>query len=212
MKKLILLLLCVGFILCIFGGGAYLLQKIERDKPIFLQIHTSTDDILLETDSKDIQKLVEQFNENTVKYEQMITPYSPDLEYCIDIAPSSNFAIEIDSDYNVFSDNKYISVCILRTIVNSCTGENEAVAPDYFIYDVEDKKILSQQEIKDKEQIRDEKIEENLFRYYTSIDENLGSAIPTKVEDVVVYYHKSGKFYMTFYDEVFKSYTSFSID
>ena len=154
------------------------------------------------TGIKELNDKIKEFNANTTRYLNKVQSSSTENDSSCSQEVKDKYYNSLFLENHVYraSDEKYKCIVVSNTIENVCTDEMEVMNPDVFIYSVASKKLLSQKEFKELEEITDEKIEEAIQKSldylgkYNDIDYDAKDATKKTLyyEDghvKVLYYH-----------------------
>lgn len=165
-------------------------------------------DISYDYDSDILQKAIKELNENTQKYYKIANESTIDASCQATIPTANKNSIRIKSDYNTYSDGKVITLNIKRTKINICTNEKESFQSENYVYDIEDDKMLTLEETKDKLNITNQDIHTAIKNANDNFVVEYNTPIITKEEyaDIKIYYNTAGDLYVSYYVDELNEY------
>jgi len=159
-----------------------------------------------------VQKEIEKINSNTLKLynRHKNSKFENDDKCSEEVRKTYYHPIEVDSITERIINDDYVAVCIIRTVRNLCTNIEEKNEPDIMIYDVKEKKILTQEEFKKKEKITDEMIDKAINTTLDYLNDN-PDGVRYEFKDVdmdtlKLYYGTDGNAHVIFFHNTFGSY------
>lgn len=114
------------------------------------------------TNIKAIDDIVEKINEETNKYLENTKKSNTQKDTCLDTTNSYNYRTMTFTDYHIYSSKKLINITVHRKTNDLCTNKTEKSMVKTYYYDRTTNKLLSQQEVKEKEQIKLQEVEEKI--------------------------------------------------
>lgn len=92
-------------------------------------------------------KIAEVNNKTKDDYEMVTSSITDKLEGCAQVKDIYKYSSYITTNYELYENNKVISIAVNKTTQNLCTNSEETTPYDIFIYDKKNKKELTQQDI-----------------------------------------------------------------
>lgn len=149
---------------------------------------------------KEVNDAIDKINANTQKYYDQVEKSNVDKKECENVKDIYNHSVNVFSFIKRNSDEKYISACVLRDVKNLCTNEVTKVTPEIFIYDVKAKRMLTEKEFIDKENITQKQINDAIQGALDFYGDDIEAGASYKdAEDIHVFYGDVGKFSVAFY-------------
>lgn len=171
-----------------------------------------------DTDIKEIQRIIKIINDETDNYYNMVTTSNINDAACSAVKDIYNYRTAVFTNYNSYTNDDYINLSIKRTIVDVCTNEKQDGQVESYIYDRKQKKLITQEEFKIKQNIGTKKINDAITTNNTFLNENANlnlSLEDTYVDgnqNIVLYYDTVGNLIASYYQTKAKQYYTASID
>ena len=153
-------------------------------------IYDVYDLIKLDYDYKPLNKELDKVNKETMRlYKEAKESDMSDVT-CDGVRNLYNYRISNTLHFDNYENDSVVSIAVHRMQMDLCTGEDRSLSYEAFVYDKETKKLLTQQEIRELEDITDEEIA-NAIKTATdqyAEDEKKNYELQTNYNDVIIYY------------------------
>lgn len=149
------------------------------------------DTLVIDSSYKKLNKKIEKINKDTKKYYDETNSSTTNNERCIEVKDKFYHEQRVTTHYYNYENKKYISVAVQRNIINLCTNEYTRKQVEWYLYDKNKDKLLTQEEFKKAENITDKEI--------TAAIKNIIKIINDEEEESIVY-GKQHNDIVVFYD------------
>lgn len=237
MKKTKKIIVTVVFILAItfLASGVYLLvskpdnKKITKDNNKFYSMpeekrlsikncktsicHTTETDyydtLVVNDEYKALNEKVKKINKETKALYKMANESTTNTAQCASVKDMYYHEYRVNSVYFNYENDKYASVAVQRNIINLCANTYERKQLEWYLYDKGNKKLLTQEQFKEKEEITESAITLVINNTIQQINKDESTNIQPKVQytDTVVFYDYQGNILVSFYIEELNTYT-----
>lgn len=157
--------------------------------------------IIYETDNEELKKAVDNINAETLQYYNSVLNSDVSDSSCAVYQADLNHSLRVMTDYYVYTKGRYDSIAVNRVVSNICTREETYSQVEAYIYDKEDKKIITQQEFKRALEITDEKIKAAVSKNIEASNQfaNTDMTIDdVDLSDIVLFYNNEGNLYVSY--------------
>lgn len=163
-----------------------------------------------------MQQWIEAINKETEHYyQEVINSSTLDDPTCSEEFKNTyKYKISVQTDYSIYTGDQYASLAVKRIKSNLCTGENVEMPINVYIYDLQNKKEISQEELKNTLNLTNDIVKESIENNIEMI--NQFSKKSFTVEDTyqngnldyILYYNPLGELLASYYQNSDKSYYS----
>ena len=163
-------------------------KEIDCKRPMY----DTYDLIKIEYDYKVLNKELERINKETLKLYEESKKSDINDSTCDNVRNKYNYRLSNRIHFENYENNNIISISIHRIQTDLCTDETHSLSYEALTYHKESKKLLTQEEIREVEQISDEDIALTIKNAteYISKEDNKEYEIQTNYDDVIIYYGK----------------------
>lgn len=155
----------------------------------------------LKNDIPELNSSIKKINNDTIKYYNETKKSKLDGEECSSVKNIYKYRNITTTYFSNYESDKYIVIAVNRIHRDLCSKENTNDSPEVYIYDKINKKIISEKEFKENENITDDLIN-TAINYYNE-EYKLNCTINEKSK---IYYSNEGNLIISVYDENTKSY------
>lgn len=154
-----------------------------------------------------IDDVVKKINEKEDELYTLTVNSTLDNDDCKNVKSNLNFSHYYGAEYYTYESDKYVSIGVTYTSLDLCLNKYTGKQATAYIYDKTSKKMLTQEEFKNKIKLSDEAIYE-LIKNNLEFLNNNGSnyKIQDKYKDVVVFFSEDGNLYISFYQSDIDNY------
>lgn len=172
-----------------------------RKKAQFLELE-------LKNENKTMQKYVDKINKDTIKYYEMVQESDMSSDSCAKYKDKYLHSKMVDTHYENFENDDYMSISVLRTITDLCNGSSETLKPEVYLYNKKTKKIESQIEFMKKKNVFEEQVLSGINFAIDDINkfENKNIEHREILDEYILGYAFDGALYVYFYLPELKSY------
>lgn len=169
MKKIGIIILILAIILIICGGVRVFLGITSDDAMIYSQDITdkkynnvsmcyTEENCDLDTmkfkllrsnfQNKKVSSFIKKVNDDTKSYYQIVqSSLTNENPSCLQFKDTYKYSAYIQNDYQIFSNDHFLSVAVNRELKDICTNESETLPYEVIVYDKDEKRVLSQDEL-----------------------------------------------------------------
>ena len=164
-------------------------------------------DILeLKNDIPELKSTIKKINDETITYYNETKNSKLDSEECANVKDIYKYRNITKTFFSNYESDKYIVISVNRIHQDLCLEKSINYSQDVYIYDKINKKIISEKEFKERENITDDLIN-TAIQYYNE-DHNTKCIIN---ENSKIYYSNEGNLIISAYDEITKSYSDIEL-
>lgn len=169
--------------------------------------------ITYDYDSKKLQDAIDKINKETEENYSEAKNSTTNDSSCELIKDYNENSIRYSNQYNVYTNDKVVSIAVSRTKINVCTNEYNPRQTEVYIYDFINDKILTLEETMNLLDITYNDIHEDIYATNKELSQLEKVEITTKdkYDDVVLYYNSVGTLFASYYIEELNVYYSASI-
>lgn len=166
------------------------------------------DKLVLEKKYDVLEEKIDKINKDTEEYYNMVKKSDVNSSKCSNVKDMYNYSKRVVSNYANYENKKYLSVSVGRILYDLCEGTMEPKQIEVYIYDKNDKKIISQDEFKTKEKISDDDIYAAIKKTIKIIKNDIpeGIKLEDKYDDTVLFLDNEGNISVSFYVKVANAY------
>lgn len=159
------------------------------------------DKLVLNKNYDVLKEKIDKINNDTEKYYQMVKKSNTNSESCSKVKNMYNHSKRVVSNYTNYENKKYLSISVGRIIYDLCENTMEPLQEEVYIYDKKDKKILTQDEFKSKENISDKEIYNAIKKMVKMIKDDVpeGIKLQENYDDTILLYGTEGNISVSFY-------------
>lgn len=156
--------------------------------------------IKIKYDNKVLNKELDRVNKETMELFEETKKSDISDSTCDSVRNKYNYRLSNEIRYANFENDSVISIAVHKVQADLCTEEVKTLSYEVFNYDKEEKRLLTQEEIKEIEQVKDEEIA-NTIKDATerlSKDEKKEYEIQTDYSKVLLFYSEGGGLVLAF--------------
>ena len=156
--------------------------------------------IKIKYDYKVLNKELERVNKETLRLFEEAKKSDINDSTCDKVRNKYNYRLYNEVRFAPFENDFIISIAVHRKQTDLCTGEHKSLSYEAFTYDIKEKRLLTQEEIREIEQVTDEEIA-NTIKVATerlSKDENKEYELQNNYNDVILFYSEGGNLIIAF--------------
>lgn len=164
--------------------------------------------------NKKIVSLINKINSETKnKYSKELKSKTSKYTECSSVVNKYKYRYTSSLDYNIYENKKYISISIIRYNSDVCLNKQNIEQPTVYLYSKNDNKLLTQNEFKKKEKIKDEDVNDVIKRNVTYTNDIDGEQFIyentiDKVHDRKIYYQSDGAMSVFYFQKENQTYYS----
>ena len=176
------------------------LKICKKENDCQRPVYDIYDLIEVKYDYKELNKELDRVNKETMKLYEEAKASDVKDSTCDSVRSKYNYRLSNRVHFDNYENSYVISIAVHRMQTDLCTNETRTLSFEAFTYDKESKKLLTQEEIKESEQITDEEIAKSIKEATErlSSDENKEYELQDNYEDVIVYYGYDGEMKIAF--------------
>lgn len=169
---------------------------ISPDNCPIIQNEYSTLDF--KTDIKKVDDIVKKINKETEDYYQKSIKSDMSDPSCSSKKDIFKHSFSVHSDFYIFENDNFISIAVERILLNLCTDTSEQTQLETYFYDKKSKKILTQEEIKQKFDIYEERITTTIKNNIAKLNEDSDSKLSYEEtykdgkQDYILFFDRDG--------------------
>lgn len=164
-------------------------------------------DISFDTDIKVLNDAINDINEDTKNYKEKMLKSNFNSSLCEGYDENYLYRLKVSSQYNFYSNDKYISVAVVRNTLDVCTYVTSGIKPKLAIYDKVNNKMLNQKEFKQSLGVTDEMVYKIINDNIDMLNEAENNNINKKKEyDYVLFYNTLGELTIGYYLDAYQNY------
>ena len=163
--------------------------------------------ISFDTDITELKDAIADMNDETQKYKDKVLKSNFNSSMCEGHDENYKYSLSVSSMYDYYSNDKYISVSIIRNTFNICSSVTAGVEPKIAIYDKVNNKMLKQKEFKQSLGVTDEMVYKIINDNIDMLNEVENNNINNKKEyDYVLFYNTLGELTIGYYLDAYQNY------
>lgn len=152
-----------------------------------------------DTGVSEIDEIIEKINAETKNKYDKTKSSNFDSEFCKDKVDTLNISHMYNSNYIVYSNNDFITIGVIHESHDLCKNEYESLQATAYIYDRNDKKIITQEEFKKKLGIHEEQIYEAIEFSVNDMNKiNNKYKLKDNYDDVILFYASNGDLFASY--------------
>ncbi len=98
--------------------------------------------------NKKVSNFIEKINDDTKSYYEIVqSSLTNENPLCLQFKDIYKYSAYIQTDYQIFSNSHFLSIAINRELKDICTNESEILPYEVIVYDKDEKKFLSQNDL-----------------------------------------------------------------
>lgn len=155
--------------------------------------------IAIDVQNELVQNTIKKINKETLKLYQETLASTTDTEKCLNIKDTYKHSIVYFTDYDLYTNDKYISIKIKREKKDLCSLETMDLEPEVYLIDREQNKEIAAVEFMDANKIINEEIKLaiqkniNAYNQYLNTNFTIENAYQEDLKNIKVYFSSLGE-------------------
>jgi hypothetical protein len=162
----------------------------------------------LNTSYKLLDEKIDSINKDTLEYYNTVSKSNTNGSNCSNVKKIYYHEKRVTTDYFNYENEYYVSIAVQRTEYNLCSNDVTRSQVEWYMYDKENDKLLTQEELIEIEDITQEEINKAITSAIDIInkEEDTEVSLQNDYSDIVLFYDYDGAILVSFYVPEMKLY------